>query len=85
MAYDASWDNAAYEYLKTHSTAYSFTVKIGDSVYREGFFDNVDSLRDAQARYYRSIGWKPVRFWQFWRWGDTKPSKEVSDRMKESQ
>lgn len=78
---DMSRNAVASEYLKTHKTAYSFSFRYNGSEYWQGFFDSQESLEDAQVRHLKAIGYKPRKFWQFWRNDETKPSKRVLKRL----
>lgn len=31
------------------------------------------AVKEATERLAREAGWLPARWWQFWRWGDTRP------------
>lgn len=45
-----------------------------------------DSIETAQIEAVRMalyLGWTPPQWWQFWRWGDTKPSAEIVRKARE--
>lgn len=71
----------AAEFLQTHKSAYSFTFNYRGSSYWSGFFASSEEREDAFVELLSSLKYKPRRFWEFWRSGETRPSKAVLKRL----
>ncbi|TCL70668.1 hypothetical protein [Rhizobium sp. BK251] len=74
-------NNLSYGFLKTHKTAYSFEFRTGRTTYWRGFYASKEELEEAFAKLLLSIDYKPRRFWQFWRYGETPVSRDALKRL----
>lgn len=41
--------------------------------------DSFEEARRKAVEWAESAGWTPPKWWQFWRWHDTKPAKPSTD------
>lgn len=48
------------------------------AVYEESGFETRDEMYAARDELLREIGWTPPRWWQYWRWDDTRLPRKAS-------
>lgn len=57
----------------TYGYQVAFTRSPGDRVIYEGTgFPSREAMREERTALLREICWKPPKWWQWWRWGDTR-------------
>lgn len=63
---------------------YGQTIKMGDSSWGVHNCDTPEKATNSCIRYATKDGWTNPKWWQFWRWGDTRFTQaEIDEAMKE--
>lgn len=75
------------ELLKKHHILYSagFTWSPKPSAqrsFRSEYYATSEEADNATAHALRSLGYQKPRWWEYWRWGETRPNERVMEKLR---
>lgn len=80
------FQQAELDHLSRGGTVYHFGATWHDSPNSKtsvilGPFFNAEAGEDALAMHLLSSGYRLPKWWEYWRWGENRPSKRVLDKF----
>lgn len=71
-----------HDYLKEHGAAWTYSLSWDGGYVSVGPYPNTEECDRQMAVALAAARYTPPRFWQFCRWGETRPSKRVLELLK---